>query len=86
MHISRLMRRSSAAKILTSTKGKKRGGARIGAGRKPITTDGGPMQRRTVTLDATTIAILTPHGDGELSEGIRRAARRIEHESQSSRR
>ena len=51
------------------------GGARRGAGRKPQTTDGGELRRCTVTLDKTTETILSNYGDGELSEGIRRAAR-----------
>lgn len=53
------------------------GGAREGAGRVPETTDGGQMARVTVTMDSTTRAILTPYGDGNLSEGIRRAARAV---------
>lgn len=52
-----------------------RGGAREGAGRKAQTGDGGPLRRCTATLDETSIALLTAYGDGELSEGIRRAAR-----------
>jgi len=55
--------------------GERRGGARNGAGRKAQTTDGGPLRRKTVNLDDTTIALLTAFGDNELSEGIRRAAR-----------
>lgn len=50
-----------------------RGGVREGAGRKPQTSDGGPLRRCTVTLDETTIARMTANGSGELSEGIRRA-------------
>lgn len=53
----------------------RRGGAREGAGRKAQTGDGGPLRRCTATLDETSIALLTAYGDGELSEGIRRAAR-----------
>lgn len=53
-----------------------RGGARDGAGRKAQTGDGGPLRRCTVTLDETTIDLLTAFGDGELSEGIRRVARK----------
>jgi hypothetical protein len=52
----------------------RRGGARAGAGRKTQTGDG-PMKPRTVSLDDVTVATLTAYGDGELSEGIRRAAR-----------
>ncbi len=54
---------------------KPRGGARQGTGPKPGTTDGGPLKRKTVNLDETTVRILTAYGDNELSEGIRRAAR-----------
>lgn len=54
-----------------------RGGARDGAGRKTQTSDGGPMVRKNVSLDETTIRVLTEFGDEELSEGIRRAARLI---------
>lgn len=53
------------------------GGSREGAGRPVRTTDGGPLQRKNVTLDEATIQALTALGDGELSEGIRRAARHI---------
>lgn len=53
------------------------GGARPGAGVKPETTDGGPMERVTVTVDRLTREILTPYGDGNFSEGIRRAARAV---------
>lgn len=50
---------------------KKRGGRREGAGRK--VTEGGPKNNRSVTLDDETVEILTEFGDGNLSEGIRRA-------------
>lgn len=53
------------------------GGAREGAGRVPETTDGGPMERVTVTVDRLTREILTPYGDGNFSEGVRRAARAV---------
>lgn len=53
------------------------GGEREGAGRKAATTDGGPMERKNVSVDATTVRILTAFGDGEFSEGIRRAARAV---------
>jgi hypothetical protein len=53
------------------------GGARKGAGRKAQTTDGGPLERKTVTVDASTVRVLTAYGDGEFSEGIRRAARAV---------
>jgi hypothetical protein len=53
------------------------GGARDGAGRSAQTTDGGPLERKTVTVDKTTITTLTAYGDGEFSEGIRRAARAV---------
>lgn len=54
-----------------------RGGARTGAGRKAETTDGGPLEAVTVNLDKTTIADAKAYGDGELSEGIRRAMRTL---------
>jgi len=53
------------------------GGARDGAGRSAQTTDGGPLERKTISVDATTVALLTAYGDGEFSEGIRRAARAV---------
>lgn len=53
------------------------GGARAGSGPKPQTSDGGTMTRRNVSLDDTTVELLKAFGDGELSEGIRRAARAI---------
>lgn len=55
----------------------RRGGAREGAGRKVQTSDGGPLARKTITVDALTVRVLTALGDGEFSEGIRRAARLI---------
>ena len=53
----------------------KRGGARPNTGRKPGTSDGGSMLRKTVTLDKTTIDEAIKLGDGELSEGLRRAVK-----------
>jgi len=53
------------------------GGAREGAGRTAQTTDGGPLERKTVSVDATTVRLLTAYGNGEFSEGIRRAARAV---------
>lgn len=53
----------------------KRGGARPNTGRKPGTSDGGSMLRKTVTLDQTTINKAIELGDGELSEGLRRAVK-----------
>ena len=50
------------------------GGARPGAGRKPKSATG-PAPRRQVTLDDETLAILRELGDGNVSEGIRVAAR-----------
>lgn len=64
----------------TPTSSKQRGGARPGAGVKAQTTDGGDLLRITVTLDATTIAKLRIVGDGNLSEGIRRAVQYISHD------
>lgn len=54
-----------------------RGGARKGTGPKPGTTDGGALMPKTVKLDETSIQILTAYGNGQLSEGIRKAARRV---------
>lgn len=53
-----------------------RGGAREGAGRPP-SVPGQPVKRINVSLDAETVEILKEFGDGQLSEGIRRAARYI---------
>ena len=47
------------------------GGARPGAGRKPLGDE--PMERRTVTLPAAAIATLEQLGQGNLSAGIRAA-------------
>lgn len=63
---------------MTDTKPQTRGGARKGTGPKPATTDGGPMLRKTVSLDETTIRDLSVYGGGELSEGIRKAARLVQ--------
>lgn len=54
-----------------------RGGARTGAGVKPDITDGGPINRITVTVDRLTHEILKRYGGGNFSKGIRRAARAI---------
>ena len=54
-----------------------RGGARKGTGPKPGTTDGGALMPKTVKLDETSVQILTAYGNGKLSEGIRKAARRV---------
>lgn len=62
---------------MTDTKSQPRGGARKGTGPKPGTTDGGALLPKTVKLDETSIQILTAYGDGKLSEGIRKAARRV---------
>lgn len=53
----------------------KRGGARAGAGRK--SSDGVAVVRKNVTLDAETIATMRKIGGGDLSIGIRRAARQL---------
>jgi hypothetical protein len=50
-----------------------RGGAGRGQGRKPVDATG-PLERKTVTLDASTIETLRALGDNDLSVGIRRAA------------
>lgn len=53
------------------------GGALAGADHRAKTTDGGPMRPYPASLDMTSWKILVAYGDGELSEGIRRAARAI---------
>ena len=53
----------------------KHGGAREGAGRKPIKEE--PMTRVNVMLDDATIAKAKQIGGGNLSEGLREAVRRI---------
>jgi hypothetical protein len=52
-----------------------RGGPREGAGRKPLGEE--PMMRHQVMLDAKTVDKLKALGGGNLSEGIRLAAKRI---------
>jgi len=54
---------------------KTRGGTREGAGRKPIGDR--PMTRHQVMLDISTVDKLRALGGGNLSEGIRLSARRI---------
>lgn len=54
---------------------KSHGGKRKGAG-KPAFFDA-PMLRKNVMLDAVTIAKLKKLGNGNLSEGIRQAAKFI---------
>lgn len=49
----------------------KRGGARVGAGRKKQTGDG-LTSRHQVSLDNATVEAMRALGDGSLSEGIRR--------------
>lgn len=49
-----------------------RGGRRVGAGRK--LENGVPKIHKDVSLDEETIDILKEFGEGNLSEGIRRAA------------
>jgi len=51
---------------------KKRGGRRENAGRK--VSEGGRRTSRDVSLDNDTVSILKEYGEGNLSEGIRRAA------------
>lgn len=50
----------------------KNGGSRANAGRK--VSESGRRKSRDVSLDDDTVAILKEYGDGNLSEGIRRAA------------
>lgn len=54
---------------------KKKGGAREGAGAPP--KYGEAMSRYQVILDDDTVAKLRALGDGNLSAGIRTAARRV---------
>jgi len=55
-----------------------RGGSRKGAGRKQVADT--PAKRYNVTLDDKTAETVREYGDGNLSEGIRRAARKISDE------
>ncbi len=55
----------------------KHGGLRPGAGRKAPDSLG-PVKRKTTTLDDATVTTMQANGDGDLSRGIRRAARTIE--------
>ena len=55
---------------------KKQGGARKGAG-LATDTGGASTERHTVTLDAATVAKMREIGAGNLSRGIREAARRL---------
>jgi hypothetical protein len=54
------------------------GGPGMGQGRKPKDAGliAGPMRRYSVTLDAASVETLRGLADGDLSAGIRRAARR----------
>ena len=63
---------------------KTRGGPREGAGRKPL--GDGPMTRYQVMLDISTVVKLRAFGDGNLSAGIRLAARLIDVKGIASRR
>ena len=54
-------------------KKKQHGGPREGAGRKPIHRK--PMQRYQVMLDRDTVKTLLKLGEGNLSAGIRLAAK-----------
>jgi hypothetical protein len=49
------------------------GGTRPGAGRK--TADNVKVERHTVTLDVRTAQVMREEGEGNLSQGIRAAAR-----------
>lgn len=61
--------------MTTRTTQVSRGGARKGAGRKPIT--GTPLERHQVMLDAQTVLTMRDLADGNLSAGIRAAARSV---------
>ena len=49
-----------------------KGGARPGAGRKPVAGPADPLVRKSVTLRESDIRRLEVMGDGNLSAGIRR--------------
>lgn len=54
------------------------GGAGRGQGRKVGTKPGaGKILRKNITVDLETCEILTEYGEGNFSEGIRRAAKLI---------
>jgi len=53
------------------------GGARPNTGRRAKTTDAGRVRNYPASLDKTSWKILLAYGDGELSEGIRRAAQNL---------
>jgi hypothetical protein len=72
--IRSLPRAKVAAAIAEARSG--HGGPGRGQGRKPL--DGvGSVERKNVTLDAESIAALRAYGDGDLSLGIRRAAKSL---------
>lgn len=62
--------------MIDETKPTKRGGARKGTGPKPA--DGAKdLERKTMALDADTLALFERLGDGNASLGARRAAKLI---------
>lgn len=52
-----------------------RGGAGRGQGRKAGFADRGALKRTTISLDPTTITLARAIGDGNISDGVRRAVR-----------
>jgi hypothetical protein len=60
------------------TQESKRGGKRENAGRK--TLNGLVNGPRTITIDDETVAILRQFGDGNLSQGIRKAAMMVKNQ------
>lgn len=62
---------------MSAAKPKGRGGPGRGQGRRARTTDGGPLVKKSVLLDAGTVDALIVFGEGILSEGIRRAAKKL---------
>ncbi len=60
-----------------------RGGAGRGQGRKAQTLLGsGEIVKKTITVDLETSEVLTIYGEGNLSEGIRRAAKLVKGQGQ----
>lgn len=67
---------TKAKERLKEVEREKIGGARNGAGLAPD-TDGQKTAKHTVTLDIATVALMKELGNGNLSRGIREAARRL---------
>lgn len=58
-----------------------RGGAGRGQGRKALTRGTGDISKKTITVDQETSTVLTAYGDGNFSEGVRRAAKLIKEQN-----